>query len=220
MWRKPARDARDYLVGMASTHLAERTIREEHRALASVLSSILLLLDATAATDVSPDFTLLRAMLFYVDEFPERLHHPKETELLFAALRERAPEARAVLDRLDHDHERGEQSIRELQHLLLGWEMLNDSPDGGLRRAAFERAARSYVRFYLEHMRCEEEEVLPLARRLLGEEDWQRLDRAFAANRDPLVGDHDSSYRPLFLKILYTAPAPIGLGTPRDSHAA
>ena len=76
-------------------------------------------------------------MLFYVDEFPERLHHPKESELLFAMLRERAPEAREVLDRLDHDHARGEQSIRGLQHLLLGWEMLHDSPDGGLRRAAF-----------------------------------------------------------------------------------
>lgn len=197
---------------MARLHAAERIIREEHRALASVLSSILLLLDGAGATGAAPDFALLRAMLFYVDEFPERLHHPKEGELLFAALRERAPEARAVLDRLDHDHERGEQSIRELQHLLLGWEMLHDSPDGGLRRAAFDRAARHYVRFYLEHMRCEEEEVLPLARRLLGDADWARLDHAFAANRDPLVGDHDASYRPLFLRILHTAPAPIGLG--------
>lgn len=199
---------------MAALHTAERIIREEHRALASVLSSILLLLDA-AAGSAAADFTLLRAMLFYVDEFPERLHHPKESELLFAKLRERAPEARAVLDRLDHDHARGEQSIRELQHLLLGWEMLDDAPDGGLRRAAFERAARHYVRFYLEHMRCEEEEVLPLARRLLGEDNWRQLDRAFAANRDPLVSDHDTSYRPLFLRILHTAPAPIGLGEPK-----
>ncbi|MGA0612219.1 hemerythrin domain-containing protein [Caldimonas sp. KR1-144] len=200
---------------MAALHTAERIIREEHRALASVLSSILLLLDAAAAGSAATDFTLLRAMLFYVDEFPERLHHPKESELLFAKLRERAPEARAVLDRLDHDHARGEQSIRELQHLLLGWEMLDDAPDGGLRRAAFERAARHYVRFYLEHMRCEEEDVLPLARRLLGEDDWQQLARAFAANRDPLVSDHDTSYRPLFLRILHTAPAPIGLGEPK-----
>lgn len=200
---------------MAVAHAAERIIRDEHRALASVLSSILLLLDATTGPATAPDFALLRAMLFYVDEFPERLHHPKETELLFALLRERAPEARAVLDRLDHDHARGEQSIRELQHLLLGWEMLCDSADAGLRRAAFERAARHYVRFYLDHMRCEEEEVLPLARRILTAEEWQRLARAFSSNRDPLVGDHDSSYRPLFLKILHTAPAPIGLGTSR-----
>jgi hemerythrin-like domain-containing protein len=28
-------------------------------------------------------FDVLRAMLFYVDEFPERLHHPKESALLY-----------------------------------------------------------------------------------------------------------------------------------------
>jgi hemerythrin-like domain-containing protein len=26
---------------------------------------------------------VLRSMMFHIDEFPERLHHPKETELLF-----------------------------------------------------------------------------------------------------------------------------------------
>ena len=39
-------------------------------------------------------FSTLRAMLFYIDEFPERLHHPKESDLLF-------PEAGAAGARAD-----------------------------------------------------------------------------------------------------------------------
>jgi hypothetical protein len=39
------------------------------------------------------------------------------------------------------------------------------------------------------------------------------LDAAFAANRDPLTGhDADDVFRPLFRKIVMTAPAPVGLG--------
>jgi len=56
--------------------------------------------------------------------------------------------------------------------------------------------------------------VLPAARRHLTEADWAVLDAAFADNRDPLTGRHeaDETFRPLFSKILMTAPAPIGLG--------
>ena len=33
---------------------------------------------------------MLRAMLFCVDEFPERLYHSKESQLLFPRIRERS----------------------------------------------------------------------------------------------------------------------------------
>jgi hemerythrin-like domain-containing protein len=155
-----------------------------------------------------PPFDVLRAMLFYIDEFPERLHHPKETDLLFAKLRVRKPELNNVLDALDQDHERGEASVRELQHRLLAWELLGEP-----RREVFEKAVAHYVDRYLRHMSVEESAVLPAAREALLPEDWAELNAAFEANRDPLAG-HDPSgeYALLFRKILNTAPAPIGLG--------
>jgi len=36
-------------------------------------------------------FDVLRAMLFYIDEFPERLHHPKESDLLFTRVVRASP---------------------------------------------------------------------------------------------------------------------------------
>ena len=95
-------------------HLCLRIIREEHAALAAMLRSLTLMVERGPKRDTAAFFTVLRAMLFYVDEFPERLHHPKETELLFPKLRRSSPEVCADLDRLDRDHSKGEANIREL----------------------------------------------------------------------------------------------------------
>jgi hemerythrin-like domain-containing protein len=187
---------------------ALRVIRAEHQALAAMLRSLTMMLKLARDQRRPPPFDVLRAMLFYIDEFPERLHHPKETRLLFPKLRERRPELGAVLDTLDEDHHLGESSVRELQHRLLAYELLGDE-----RRLAFEAAAERYVERYLRHMATEENEVLPAARESLDAADWTELDAAFADNRDPLAGnDPSGAYAPLFQKILMTAPAPVGLG--------
>lgn len=193
------------------THVAIRIIREEHAALAAMLRSILLLIEQHRRQNTLPDFTALRAMLFYVDEFPEQRHHRKESELLFPKLRARTPLAREMLDRLDDEHSRGEHMIRTLEHALLGFEMLGEP-----RRLAFEQTAQRYVDFYLAHMSLEEREILPLAERVLTEQDWADLDEAFVANRDPFTGhDPEPDYRALFTRIVSLVPAPIGLGSPR-----
>lgn len=190
------------------THSSLKIIREEHAALAAMLRSIPLLLQHHRHAGTTPDFGALRAMLFYVDEFPEQRHHRKETELLFPKLRARTPLAREQLDRLDADHARGERAIRDLEHALTAYEMMGDS-----RRIAFENAVERYLEFYLAHMRLEEEVILPLAQKVLTEEDWTELDAAFEANRDPLTGHApDDAYRALFSRIVNTVPAPIGLG--------
>ena len=189
-------------------HLALDVIRDEHQALAAMLRSLALLLQQSRRTGGLPPFDVLRAMLFYIDEFPERLHHTKESELLFPKLRERAPELAPVLDRLDHDHAAGERAIRDIEHALLAFEVMGES-----RRQAFETAIERYIADYLAHMGREEADVLPAAQRLFSEADWAELDAAFAANKDPLTGhEPEDGYRQLFSKIVNAAPAPIGLG--------
>jgi hemerythrin-like domain-containing protein len=152
-------------------------------------------------------------MLFYVDEFPERLHHTKESELLFPKVRSRSPQAREVLDRLDRDHARGERAIRDLEHNLLAFETMAGTSQLEARREKFEAAVRHYIEFYLDHMHVEESVVLPLAEKVLTAEDWAELDAAFEKNRDPLAGHApDEAYAPLFSKIVAMLPAPLGLG--------
>jgi hemerythrin-like domain-containing protein len=206
--KSPSRVSRASTVSSVSTHVAVRVIRQEHAALAAMLRSIVMLLEQHRRKRTLPDFAVLRAMLFYVDEFPEKRHHRKETELLFPKLRARTPLSRELMDKLDNDHAWGERKIRNVEHALLAFEMLGEP-----RRDAFEEAMGRYVDFYLEHMAQEEREILPLAERVLSEDDWRDLDEAFATNRDPLTGHvADLEYSALFTRIVNLVPAPIGLG--------
>jgi hemerythrin-like domain-containing protein len=183
-------------------------IREEHAALAAVLRSLAMMLERGPQEEPDRFFDVLRAMLFYIDEFPERLHHPKESDLLFPKLARVAPELMPVIARLESDHMKGEGKVRSLQHLLLGWELSTS------RRAALVDAAQEYVFFYLEHMRVEETQILPVAEKLLTRADWEVLDLAFMGSRDPLAGGpRDPCYEGLFTRIVMTAPTPIGVGS-------
>jgi hemerythrin-like domain-containing protein len=202
------------------THASLSIIRHEHRALSAMLRAILLLLGEHRRHGTLPDFAALRAMLFYVDEFPERLHHPKESRLLFPKLRGRSHQTDTVLDRLDRDHALGEHAIRELEHALLGFEMMGETDQREARRETFETAVNRYVGFYLEHMHVEEAEILPLAEAVLDAGDWAELDAAFLTNRDPLTGFVAAdAYQPLFRTILRTLPASSGLGSALEALA-
>jgi hemerythrin-like domain-containing protein len=197
-----------------------RIIRSEHGTLSAMLRSIMLLLGEHRRRATLPDFNVLRAMLFYVDEFAERRHHTKESELLFPRIRARSGEVADVLERLDSDHGRSELAVRDLEHELLGFEMMSESFDGEERRARFESSMQSYIDDYLAHIRAEEEQVLPVAERVLTAADWSELDAAFMKNRDPLTyREPDDVYRPLFMRILKTLPAPIGLGSAAEALA-
>lgn len=191
------------------THESIRIIQDEHHTLSAMLRSIGMMIDRGPAKDAESFFDVLRAMLFYIDEFPERLHHTKESELLFPRVSRLAPETLGAIEQLEKDHKRGESIVRELQHLLLAWELIGDT-----RRVPFEQAMKQYLAFYLEHMRLEESVILPAAQRVLSAADWQELDAAFATNCDPLNGKYprDPAYDRLFTRIVSRAPAPIGLG--------
>ncbi|MDP3616843.1 MAG: hemerythrin domain-containing protein [Rhodoferax sp.] len=190
-------------------HQSIQIIRDEHAVLAALLRSIEMMLARGAGTEPENYFDAMRAMLFYIDEFPERQHHPKESELLFPRVARLVPETAELIARLDQEHANGEAAVRELQHLLLAWELLGES-----RRAAFDAAAKRYLAFYLEHIRLEETVILPAALKVLSAADWQELDAAFATNCDPLTGKYprDPAYDQLFTRIVSRAPAPIGLG--------
>ena len=190
------------------SHDASQIIRDEHRALAAVLRSVLMLVEDGPREQPGRFFDVLRAMLFYIDEFPERLLHPKESNLLFPKIARAEPALLNVIRKLEADHMDGEGRVRELQHLLLAWELVGES-----RREAFVDGVQAYVKFYLEHMRIEETQLLPAAERSLTAQDWGELDDAFRTDPDPLSsGSHEASYDRLFTRIVLSAPAPIGVG--------
>jgi hemerythrin-like domain-containing protein len=195
------------------THETLRVIRNEHASLSAMLQSMLQMIrrgpQPQGRDEHERFFDVLRAMLFYIGEFPEKQHHPKESNLLFPRLARAAPQVMPTIQQLERDHMGGEMRVRELVHLLMAWEYLGD-----LHRPVFENEARRYVDFYLEHMRLEENALLPVAERSLTQEDWRELDAAFARNLDPLNTQmpRDPQFDRLFTRIVMSAPEPVGLG--------
>jgi hemerythrin-like domain-containing protein len=158
----------------------------------------------------SIDPKAFRAILYYLDVFGEREHHPKEDKVLFALLRERTHEADEVLDELQLEHEAGEQAIRNLEQAFMRYE-----ERGELEFPAFAAAAELYVNQYYEHMRKEEDKVMPIAERVLTAEDWTDIETAFASHRDPLSGiSAETGVDQLYQRLLAVVPAPYGLGQP------
>jgi hemerythrin-like domain-containing protein len=189
---------------------ALRTVRDEHARLGAMLRAMQTMISRGPEAD-GPErfFDVLRAMLFYIGEFPEKLHHPKESDLLFPRVARAAPHTLEAIERLEKEHMGGENRVHELVHLLMAWEYLGEP-----RRQAFVDEAETYVGFYLAHMRLEEQVVLPAAEQCLTEDDRRTLDTAFAGHVDPLSPEvaRDPSYDRLFTRIVRLAPAPVGVG--------
>ncbi|MCC6870644.1 MAG: hemerythrin domain-containing protein [Burkholderiales bacterium] len=184
-----------------------RIIQDEHRAITAVIEGLRHLVKAVRDGRMAPDHALFGAMFHYIETFPERLHHAKEDDYLFARLRMRRPEVTPVLDALSREHRIGRERFDELK---AKWERFRDDP-GALD--AFADGVERYSHFHWKHMRREEDEVFPLAREALTAEDWQAIDAAFASNEDPIVGVPASkAFHGLFRKIVAIAPPPFGVG--------
>jgi hemerythrin-like domain-containing protein len=181
-------------------------IRDEHRSIEAVLNALQQLARTLQDPAVRPRFEVLRAMIYYIAEYPERLHHPKEDEQVFARLAARAPEAKPLLEELAAEHVRGRDMLRELEHAAL--ELEQTWPRGA---AEFAAVLAGYAEFHWRHMRREEDEVLPLAERRLTAEDWRAIGEAFAGRQDPVADLRAQDFERLFARIVALAPEPIGL---------
>ena len=183
-------------------------IHDEHRSISAILHGMKYLLNEIRAHDRKIDFGVFRAMLYYLDTFSERMHHPKEDRYLFSAMRKHGDEAVSLIDDLEKEHATGEQSLRHLEQALLRYE------EGGEKELyGFAHAVEAFSADYWEHMRKEEDQVFPLARKMLSTAEWEEIDRAFAENRDPLAADRDNAdFQKLFSRIVTLAPPPIGVG--------
>lgn len=162
---------------------AVRVIIREHQQLSMVVTGMQRFVNLLGAgADVARPM-MFRSILFYISEYPEQLHHPKEERYLFARLRHKANDLDKTIDELEEQHAQGKTRMRNIELALTRYELVGESALPVLREMVEEYAA-----FSANHRRLEEEVILPAARQWLTEEDWHELDEAFGTNRDPFAG--------------------------------
>ncbi len=183
-------------------------IKTEHRNLASVLNCLRNVVRDIDEHGSTPDFDLFDSIYDYIERFLNTFHHPKENDYLFKALRLRLPAISSTLDELESQHKRHAPLLSDLR------DKTEDYREGGAQSfGPFKRAVEGYLQAEWDHMRLEEDEVLPAAENALLAEDWQEIDAAFLANEDPLFGDRPKAeFKALLHRIATAAPAPYGLG--------
>ncbi|MDZ7809323.1 MAG: hemerythrin domain-containing protein [Arhodomonas sp.] len=188
------------------------TIQREHNGIWRVLDTAEALAREYRERGQAPDRSLFGAIFEYIEEYADRVHHPKEDDYLFRLLRARAPQIEPVLQTLEHQHSEGPGLVAAAREALDAH--VAEYPDG---RERFEQALHRFVEFERDHLRREESEVIPLAREVFTHEDWAEINAAFADNRDPLFGDEQREhFRGLHQQIVNYAPTPIGLGLTRE----
>ena len=188
-------------------------IRSEHQSLGAVINALRHVFDEVARGTLTPDYKLAWSILYYIEEFPERLHHPKEDQVLFPRLRAHDPQLDTVLDALERQHANGRPYLDALKTWL--GRMEAESPGAA---EEFTKRLNTYASFHDRHMADEEEIVLPRANEILTEQDWQDIAASFAENNDPLTSGTPSSsawFRQLFRRIVTLVPEPWGVGARR-----
>ncbi len=187
---------------------AIQIIRDEHAAIAAVLYCLRYLVRQMRDEGKEANFPLLHAILDYIVSYPDRWHHPKEDDYLFASVKEATHEADHLIAELEQEHQIGYPMIEELKQELLAFE--RGEPEAAKR---FYAVVDRYTHLEWGHMRKEEDLLMPIAERVLSAESWARIHAAFRENDNPLFGlrPKDDAER-LYQKILSLAPAPIGYG--------
>jgi len=188
--------------------IALNIIRDEHRSIAAILHGMQYLVRHARERGTKVDPRVFRAMLYYLDTFTERMHHPKEDRFLFDPLRRHGAGSDALIADLEREHAEGGNALRRVEQCLIRYE------EGGEKEfPEFSREIERFIEGYWEHMRKEEEHVFPLAEKLFTAADWEAIDGAFKAHADPLASERsEKDFRKLFSRIVSLAPPPVGVG--------
>lgn len=153
--------------------------REEHRYFTRLLELLRREMDVFA-TGATPNYDLMLDILAYLRDWADQYHHPREDEVFRRLVRIR-PDRELPVARLRQEHRVIEHAGETLRQLLE-----EAAADAMVPRAEIEVAAATYLVYYGNHIQTEEEDLIPLAERLLGAEDWAAAKAAAPAAANPL----------------------------------
>lgn len=164
---------------------AVQLIHQDHVNLDKVLT-VLLEIGGDLPEHRSEDaISVLNDCVYYIQVFPERVHHPKEEAVLFPFVRRNRPDLAPVLEKLEAQHEEGRKAIEEMAEGLR-----NLRSDWARNREAFQEQVRTYVESQREHMSVEEREILKPVKTSLSSVNMSTINRAYGVTTDPLFGEN------------------------------
>jgi nucleotide-binding universal stress UspA family protein/hemerythrin-like domain-containing protein len=166
---------------------ATALIQDEHRSLAAVIYGMKRRVAEARSGTAGLDREGFERLLQYIHDFPEKRHHPKEEQSLHRLLREHGERGRELMHTLEGQHLKEYELAAALQG---AWAACGAGAAGvDPQLVALDRALESLAGHVWEHIRLEEESLLPLALQVLTPDDWKEVAETFEGNKDPGFGE-------------------------------
>ena len=171
---------------------ATDSLEHEHRTIEKIVRVTGVLVDELAENrDIDDD--ILRDLCQFLRVYGHQCHHGKEESYLFPMLeRHGVPEEGCPLGALRHEHERSRVLTQEL--VQASAEYAANRHDGS---SALSEVLRNIAQFYPAHIWKEEYLLFPMARKVLSEEDDQRLLKEFKSVESDIYSYAHESYEQL-----------------------
>ena len=172
--------------------------RDEHRSIAAVMHEMTRRAQICVERHTNPDQTLFRAMLHYLEHFPNQQHHKREEQCLFPKLRGYDEGLDALIDKLEAQH------YSDADHLKQIGEALRACETGGNHEVReLARRIDLYAELTWDHMTLEDKVLLGHARQIFTEQDWEEVAHSFLENDAPSVsGQNGADLGKLLLTIM------------------
>lgn len=166
------------------THPTLQRIVAEHKVIAAMMDAMETEISALETAGAF-DMDLVRLILRYMAEYPDRFHHPKE-ELLFDAGAAKDKGFAVLVAGIRSEHAGLPGLTSHLSDVLEALEIGDSMP-----RDEVLCALRDYVARERDHMRREREDIFPRLEALLSEAEWASAEERAAAIDDPLFHGRD-----------------------------
>ncbi len=164
--------------------LASQPVRawhDEHQYFSRLLDMLRREMDLFA-TGQTPNYALMLDVIHYLRDYSDAVHHPRE-DAVFARVAQLAPDRALLVARLRQEHRVIANAGETLRRLLE-----EAAGDAVVSRAEIEVAAATYLVYYGNHIKLEEEDIMPLADQVLSAADWQAAKNAAPSGPDPAFG--------------------------------
>lgn len=112
----------------------------------------------------APDYSLMRSVIVYIQEYPEQIHHPLE-DTIYSILLERVDDVKLIQE-LMSEHTELEIETRKLR------DSLGLLKSGMVSEEEIKKQLSKFLVRQRQHIYIEEEKVHPLIQNVLTKNDW------------------------------------------------
>lgn len=142
----------------------------------------------------TPDYSIMRSIIVYIQEYPEQAHHPLE-DVIFSILLERIDEVKLIQE-LITDHTQLEAVTRKLR------ESLESLKNGIVSEEELKLQLSRFLVRQRQHLYIEEIQVYPLVESVLTKKDWEHIQSIVPLIDDPVFGERSrNDYELLYREI-------------------